>query len=106
MNKLLIVEDQKLLGLAFSAAAMGPRHAEGVFVGEHGSRNRRRPAAYKVVFVPFRNGRPAGSPVDFGGCQDKSGRPHGRPAGVTADLPGALTADALSNTSRRVTRVR
>ena len=41
------------------------RFADGVFVGEHGSWNRNTPVGYKVVFVPFRDGRPAGEPVDF-----------------------------------------
>src|SRR3546814_14558931 len=53
------------LGLAFSTPAMGARFADGVFVGEHGSWNRSQPVGYKVVFVPFRGGRPAGPPVDF-----------------------------------------
>ena len=53
------------LGLAFSTPAMGAQFADGVFVGEHGSWNRSVPVGYKVVFVPFRDGRPAGPPVDF-----------------------------------------
>ena len=46
------------LGLAFSVRAMGGRFGEGAFVGEHGSWNRSVPVGYKVVFVPFRGGRP------------------------------------------------
>ena len=53
------------LGLAFSMPAMGARFAEGVFVGEHGSWNRSVPVGYKVIFVPFRDGRPAERPIDF-----------------------------------------
>src|SRR5690606_21632049 len=53
------------LGLDFSTPAMGAEFADGVFVGEHGSWNRADPVGYKVIFVPFSNGRPAGSPVDF-----------------------------------------
>src|SRR3546814_12417127 len=53
------------LGLAFSTPAMGARFADGVFVGEHGSWNRSQPVGYKVVFVPFRGGRPAGPPGAF-----------------------------------------
>ena len=41
------------------------KFADGVFVGEHGSWNRSPPVGYKVVFVPFRDGRPAGDPVHF-----------------------------------------
>ena len=51
------------LGVTFSSAAMGPAFADGVFVGEHGSWNRNPPVGYKVVFVPFRDGRPAGEPT-------------------------------------------
>jgi glucose/arabinose dehydrogenase len=92
------------LGLAFSSPAMGPRFAEGVFVGEHGSWNRSRPSGYKVVFVPFRGGRPAGPPVDVvTGFQGADGKTRGRPVGVTVDPRGALiVADDLSNTIWRV----
>jgi glucose/arabinose dehydrogenase len=92
------------LGLAFSSPAMGARFADGVFVGEHGSWNRSKPAGYKVVFVPFRNGRPAGAPIDFvTGFQGANGKTFGRPVGVTVDPRGALiVADDLSNTIWRV----
>jgi glucose/arabinose dehydrogenase len=94
------------LGLAFSTPAMGPDFAEGVFVGEHGSWNRSVPVGYKVVFVPFRDGRPAGDPVDFlSGFLLDNGTTRGRPVGVTVDPRGALIiADDLSNTVWRVTR--
>jgi glucose/arabinose dehydrogenase len=94
------------LGLAFSTPAMGAAFADGVFVGEHGSWNRNPPAGYKVVFVPFRNGRPAGKPVDFvTGFRGEDGLTRGRPVGVTVDPRGALiVADDLSNTIWRVTR--
>src|SRR5690554_3910166 len=52
------------LGLAFSDPAMGEPFADGVFVGEHGSWNRKNPVGFRVIFVPFSNGRPAGDPVD------------------------------------------
>jgi glucose/arabinose dehydrogenase len=96
------------LGLAFSTPAMGGRFADGVFVGEHGSWNREAPSGYKVVFVPFRAGRPAGPPVDFvTGFRGDDGRTRGRPVGVTVDARGALiVADDLSNTVWRVTPVR
>jgi glucose/arabinose dehydrogenase len=96
------------LGLAFSDAAMGGTFADGVFVGEHGSWNRKEPVGYKVVFVPFRNGRPAGEPVDFvTGFRGKDGMTRGRPVGVTVDPRGALiVADDLANTIWRVTPVR
>lgn len=92
------------LGLAFSGPAMGERFAEGVFVGEHGSWNRSAPSGYKVVFVPFRDGRPAGPPVDVvTGFFGEDGKTRGRPVGVTVDPRGALiVADDLSNTVWRV----
>jgi glucose/arabinose dehydrogenase len=92
------------LGLAFSSPTMGTPFAEGVFVGEHGSWNRSKPAGYKVVFVPFRNGRPSGAPIDFvTGFQGAGGKTFGRPVGVTVDPRGALiVADDLSNTIWRV----
>ena len=93
------------LGLAFSSPVMGAQFADGVFVGEHGSWNREEPVGYKVVFVPFRNGRPAGDPVDFvTGFMGEDGRTRGRPVGVPLDPRGALiVADDLSNTIWRVT---
>jgi glucose/arabinose dehydrogenase len=92
------------LGVAFSGPAMGGAFADGVFVGEHGSWNRSPPVGYKVVFVPFRNGRPAGDPIDFvSGFRGDDGLTRGRPVGVTVDPRGALiVADDLSNTIWRV----
>ena len=96
------------LGLAFSTAAMGERFADGVFIGEHGSWNRSEPVGYKVVFVPFRDGRPDGAPVDFvSGFRGSDGLTRGRPVGVSIDPRGALiVADDLSNTIWRVAPVR
>jgi glucose/arabinose dehydrogenase len=93
------------LGLAFATPAMGARFAAGAFVGEHGSWNRKEPVGYKVVFVPFSNGRPSGPPVDFvSGFRGEDGRTRGRPVGVTVDPRGALiVADDLANTIWRVT---
>ncbi len=92
------------LGLSFSTPAMGTGFAEGAFVGEHGSWNRKHPVGYKVVFVPFRDGRPVGPPVDFvSGFRGKDGKTRGRPVGVTVDPRGALiVADDLSNTIWRI----
>ena len=96
------------LGLAFSSPAMGARFAEGLFVGEHGSWNRSAPSGYRVIFVPFRGGRPAGPPVDVvTGFMGPDGKTRGRPVGVTVDPRGALlVADDLSNTIWRVTPAR
>ncbi|AUY32804.1 sorbosone dehydrogenase family protein [Pseudomonas soli] len=94
------------LGVAFSNPAMGGTFADGVFVGEHGSWNRPNPVGYKVIFVPFRDGKPAGEPVDFAtGFLGEDGKTRGRPVGVTVDPKGALIiADDLANTVWRVTR--
>jgi hypothetical protein len=94
------------LGVAFSTPAMGADFAEGVFVGEHGSWNRSVPVGYKVIFVPFRDGRPAGEPIDFvSGFLVDDGNTRGRPVGVTVDPRGALiVADDLSNTIWRITK--
>lgn len=94
------------LGLDFSTPTMGAQFAEGVFIGEHGSWNRKNPVGYKVIFVPFRNGRPAGPPVDFvSGFRGTDGKTRGRPVGVSVDPRGALiVADDLSNTIWRISR--
>lgn len=94
------------LGLDFSSEVMGEQYAEGVFVGEHGSWNRKNPVGYKVIFVPFENGRPAGDPIDFvTGFRTEDGKTRGRPVGVTVDPRGALiVADDLANTIWRVVR--
>ncbi|UYP32165.1 sorbosone dehydrogenase family protein [Pseudomonas sp. Z8(2022)] len=94
------------LGLDFSSEVMGEQYADGVFVGEHGSWNRKNPVGYKVIFVPFENGRPAGDPIDFvSGFRGEDGKTRGRPVGVTVDPRGALiVADDLANTVWRVVR--
>jgi len=92
------------LGVAFSTSMMGSRFADGVFVGMHGSWNREVPVGYKVVFVPFGGGRPAGTPIDFVTGFQADGKTFGRPVGVTVDPRGALiVADDLSNTVWRIT---
>ena len=96
------------LGVDFSSEAMGPQFANGVFVGEHGSWNRKDPVGYKVVFVPFQDGKPSGPPVDFvAGFRDDDGTTRGRPVGVTVDPRGALiVADDLANIIWRVAPVK
>ena len=92
------------LGLSFSTPGMGARFADGAFVGMHGSWNRETPVGYKVVFVPFRGGRPAGPPIDVVTGFQADGKTFGRPVGVTVDPRGALiVADDLSNTIWRIT---
>ncbi len=94
------------LGLAYSAGnALPAAFANGMFVGQHGSWNRRPPSGYQVLFIPFRDGRPAGQPVQvLGGFRDEDGAARGRPVGVAFDAGGALlVADDVGNAIWRVT---
>jgi len=94
------------LGLAFYEGSLLPsRFKGGAFVGEHGSWNRSPKSGYKVVFVPFVNGRPAGLPEDIvSGFLNEQGEARGRPVGVAVDRAGALlVADDVGNTIWRVT---
>jgi len=76
-----------------------------MFVGQHGSWNRRPRSGYKVIFVPFVDGRPSGTPLDvLAGFVDDDGNARGRPVGVAIDTKGALlVADDVGNTVWRVT---
>ena len=94
------------LGLADAAQnTLGPGFAQGMFVGQHGSWNRSVHSGYKVIFVPFANGRPAGDPVDvLTGFLTDDGKALGRPAGVAIDKRGGLlVADDVGNVIWRVT---
>lgn len=93
------------LGLAFATPALGAEFSQGLFVGEHGSWNRKALSGYKVVFIRLVGGKPSGSPVDFlSGFLDADGQARGRPVGVTVDPRGAvIVADDLSQTVWRVT---
>jgi len=97
------------LGLAYYDGRLLPEPFRGgMFIGQHGSWNRSEFSGYKVVFVPFRDGRPQGQqPVDVltGFLKaDGSGKAHGRPVGVAVDKAGALlVADDTGNTVWRVT---
>jgi glucose/arabinose dehydrogenase len=94
------------LGLAYAQASSLPaRFRGGMFVGQHGSWNRRPRSGYKVIFVPFTNGRPAGDPLDV--LTDfvlENGDARGRPVGVALDKQGSLlVADDVGNAVWRVT---
>lgn len=94
------------LGLTFYDADLLPAHyANGALVGEHGSWNRRPRSGYKVVFIPFVDGKPVGSPEDvLTGFLDQNGNARGRPVGVAVDKSGALlVADDVGNVIWRVT---
>jgi glucose/arabinose dehydrogenase len=93
------------LGLTFSSGTLLPESfRNGTFVGEHGSWNRKPASGYKVVFIPFANGRPSGSPVDvLTGFLAPNGDARGRPVGVAIAKDGALlVADDVGNTVWRV----
>jgi glucose/arabinose dehydrogenase len=93
------------LGMAFSEGNALPANlASGVFVGEHGSWNRKPHSGYKVVFVPFRDGKPQGLPVDvLTGFLSPEGKAYGRPVGVAMDKRGGLlVADDVGNVIWRV----
>jgi len=94
------------LGLAFYESSLLPRqYRGGAFIGQHGSWNRKPRSGYKVVFVPFVDGRPSGLPVDIlTGFLDDEGNALGRPVGVVVDKEGALlVADDVGNVVWRVT---
>ena len=94
------------LGLAFYDAKLFPANWQGgAFIGLHGSWNRKPHSGYKVVFVPFAEGRPGGPPVDFlAGFLSREGKAKGRPVGVAVDKAGALlVADDVGNVVWRVT---
>jgi glucose/arabinose dehydrogenase len=94
------------LGLAFADGpdALPPALSNGAFVGQHGSWNREPRSGYKVIFVPFEDGRPAGDPVDvLTGFVNDDGEALGRPVGVAFDQTGALlVADDVGNRIWRV----
>lgn len=94
------------LGLAASDGTSLPApFARGMFIGQHGSWNRRPHSGYKVIFVPFTDGMPSGAPVDvLGGFLSPEGKAYGRPVGVALDRQGALlVADDVGNAVWRVT---
>jgi glucose/arabinose dehydrogenase len=96
------------LGLVFYSGDLLPsRYVGGAFIGQHGSWNRKPRSGYKVIFVPFSNGRPSGMPEDFlTGFLSDAGDAFGRPVGLAVDRSGALlVADDVGNTVWRVTPI-
>jgi glucose/arabinose dehydrogenase len=93
------------LGLAFAKDSSLPeKYRAGAFVGEHGSWNRIQLNGYKVVFIPFADGKPSGKAEDVvTGFLDQDGKARGRPVGLAFDKSGALLiADDVGNTIWRV----
>jgi glucose/arabinose dehydrogenase len=94
------------LGLAFSRHGTWPAPFDnGVFIGQHGSWNRKPRSGYRVIFVPFRGGMPVGDPIDvLTGFLSADGEAYGRPVGVALDKQNALlVADDVGNSIWRVT---
>jgi len=94
------------MGLAFYEGDLLPeRYRNGALIGQHGSWNRKPRSGYKVVFVPFRDGRPDGPAEDIlSGFVDNEEQAMGRPVGVVVDSQGALlVADDVGDVIWRVT---
>ena len=98
------------LGLAWSGGTSLPQHLRsGMFIGMHGSWNRRPHSGYKVVHVPFNGNRPSGAPPTdvLTGFLSDDGKARGRPVGVAIARDGALlVADDVGNVIWRVTAER
>ncbi|WP_289282847.1 PQQ-dependent sugar dehydrogenase [Methylophaga sp. UBA5088] len=93
------------LGLTFyEADLLADKYQNGAFVGQHGSWNRKPLSGYKVIFVPFKNGKPDGLPQEIlTGFVNEDGDARGRPVGVVVDkMGGLLVADDVGNTIWRV----
>lgn len=93
------------LGLTFNTGKLFPaKYKGGAFVGQHGSWNRDPRVGYKVIFVPFVNGKPNGMPEDIlGGFVTNDDKAMGRPVGVAFDKKGALlVADDVGDAIWRV----
>jgi glucose/arabinose dehydrogenase len=94
------------LGLCWLPAGTLPSFPEGMVIGQHGSWNRSLLSGYKVIFVPFENGRPSGPPRDIlsGFLSADEQEAYGRPVGVTLDRDdGLLVADDVGDVIWRVT---
>jgi glucose/arabinose dehydrogenase len=93
------------LGLAWvEDLDMPPPFKHGMFIGQHGSWNRKPHSGYKVIFVPFADGLPSGAPIDvLTGFLSEDYQALGRPVGVVVDKRGALlVADDVGNIIWRV----
>lgn len=94
------------LGMTFvKSEGLGPRYLGGAFIGQHGSWNRKNPVGYRVIFVPFANGKPSGMPIPvLTGFLNDKGQARGRPVGVIVDRRnGLLVADDVGNVIWRLT---
>ncbi|MDB5208800.1 MAG: L-sorbosone dehydrogenase [Flavisolibacter sp.] len=99
------------LGLAFNDKNyLSPAYHGGMFIGQHGSWNRSVLSGYKVVYVPFTNGKPSGPAQDFltGFIANlEGGTVYGRPVGVAFTQDGSLlVADDAGKKIWRVTKAK
>ncbi len=95
------------LGLTFYDGEMFPeRYKNGVFIGQHGSWNRKPLSGYKLLFIPFKDGKPDGMPEDIlTGFVTEQQEAWGRPVGVAVAKDGAvLMADDVGNIIWRVSK--
>jgi glucose/arabinose dehydrogenase len=93
------------LGLVFYTGKLfAEKYRNGAFIGQHGSWNREPRSGYRVLFVPFANGKPSGLPEEILGGFVSNGDALGRPVGVAVSRDGALlVADDVGNCVWRVT---
>jgi glucose/arabinose dehydrogenase len=94
------------LGLCWLPAGTLPGFPDGMAIGQHGSWNRSKLSGYRVIFVPFADGRPAGPPRDIltGFLAPDERASYGRPVGVTIGPDGSLlVADDVGDAIWRVT---
>lgn len=89
-----LVAHSASLGLAFYDKKVFPaKYQGGAFIGQHGSWNRSQLVGYRVMFVPFQNGKPSGQPEDFltGFIADPAkSEVYGRPVGIAVLPDGSL----------------
>ncbi|KMK67997.1 sorbosone dehydrogenase family protein [Puniceibacterium sp. IMCC21224] len=95
------------LGLCWMPAGTLPGFGDGMVIGQHGSWNRSILSGYRMIFVPFENGRPAGPPRDilWGFLSEDEKTSYGRPVGVAIGPDGTslLMADDVGDVIWRVT---
>lgn len=95
------------LGLCWMPAGTLPGFGEGMVIGQHGSWNRSKLSGYRMVFIPFSGGRPAGAPRDIltGFLSEDEKTSYGRPVGVAVGPDGKslLMADDVGDVIWRVT---
>ena len=96
------------LGLVFYKGNFPEKYSNGAFIGQHGSWNRSTLSGYKVVFVPFKDGKPSGPAEDFltGFIADEGkSEVYGRPVGVAVLKDGSLlVADDAGNRIWRISK--